>query len=119
MSTPPTHPRTTTHLGQIEESLGDGNNILHLSNGINALMNCLCVLSTSTIQNLLDALNVTLRPLAIWLACNLNVPREVQFDIPALNRLTRHDGAYLANIGENNDGTDKEDGFLVHDVELV
>ncbi len=63
--------KVEAHLGQVKESLGYGNDILHLTNGINALLYGLCMLSTSTVKDFLDTLNVALCPLAVRLTRKL------------------------------------------------
>ena len=59
-------------LGKGEETLSNCSNILHLSNGVNASLDSLSMLSTSTIENTLDLGNVPLGPLLVWLTDNLS-----------------------------------------------
>lgn len=60
-----------TYLRESEEALSDGNNILHLSNGVNTLLNSTGVLSAGIVQDLLDACNVAFCPLRVRLAYDL------------------------------------------------
>lgn len=85
-----------------------------MTNRINALLNGLCVLGTGTVENLLDALDVTLCPLTVWFACDLGTS-NLTFDYTKRGMAD----TYLANVGKDDDGTNKENSFLIHDVELV
>jgi len=59
------------HLGQFEKRFGKGNNILHLANRVDTLLYSLCMLSAGTVKYLLNALDMTFCPLAVWFTCDL------------------------------------------------
>ena len=56
-----------TYLGKSEEPLSDVDNILHLLNRLDAILNGLGVLSPRAVENILDALNMTISPVTVWL----------------------------------------------------
>ncbi len=56
-----------THLGEREEALGDGDDILHLLNRLDAVLDDLGMLGAGRVQDVLDAVDVTLRPVAVRL----------------------------------------------------
>jgi hypothetical protein len=60
-----------TDLGESEEALRQGDDILHLLNIVDAVLDSLGVLRPCTVQNTLDLLNLALRPVTVWLASRL------------------------------------------------
>lgn len=85
---------TSTNLGNSVQALGQGNDLLQLTNRVNSLSNSLCVFRSGTVQDPLDSVNMTVRPRVV----------------------RRADGG--SDRGEDDEETDGEDGFFVGDVEL-
>ena len=56
-----------TNLGEGEKILGDRNDILHLLDGLDTVLDSLSVLSTRTVEDVLDLLDVTLSPVTVRL----------------------------------------------------
>ena len=56
-----------TYLGEREETLGDGDDILHLLNRLNAVLDNLGVLGAGGVEDVADALDVTLCPVPVGL----------------------------------------------------
>lgn len=54
-----------TYLGEREEALGDGDDILHLLNRLDAILNDLSVLRTGRVEDVADTLNVALGPVPV------------------------------------------------------
>lgn len=65
-----------THLREREETLGDGDDILHLLNRLDAVLDDLSVLSAGRVQDVLDAVDVSLRPVAVRLLHGLFYERR-------------------------------------------
>lgn len=66
------------YLRHSEESLGEGNNVLHLPNGVDAVLHGLGVFSARALKNAFDALNVALSPFTVRLPDDLrNANRSV------------------------------------------
>lgn len=54
-----------THLGDSEKALSQGYNVLHLVDGLDAVLDGLGVLSTRAVEDALDAVDVPLCPLLV------------------------------------------------------
>ena len=65
------------NLGESKETLSDRNNILHLLNRADSVLDSLCVFGTSTVENPLDFCNLCLSPITVGftdgLECKLHV----------------------------------------------
>ena len=59
------------NLGESKETLSNGNNVLHLPNGIDLVLNSLSVFGTSTIEDTLDFGNLGLSPVMVGLVDEL------------------------------------------------
>jgi hypothetical protein len=68
---------------------------------------------TGIIKNLLDTLNVSSCPFAVWFA------QDLETDVIDNSSKRGMPAKYLAKVGEDNDGTNKENGFLVDNVEFI
>ena len=64
-----------THLGHGKQTLRDIDDILHLLNRPDALLDSFGVLRPRAIQNRLDLVNVSLSPLLVWLLHALHPSR--------------------------------------------
>lgn len=84
-----------TNLGNLEELLGDVNNTAKLLDIFNAGLDGVGVVGTSTVQDVLVLLRLTLSPLLV------------------------HGTTVLAQSSEDTEQTECDDGFLVQHVELV
>ena len=60
-----------THLGEREKTLGDRDNILHLLNRLDAVLDDLGVLGTGGVEDVADALDVALSPVTVGLLDSL------------------------------------------------
>jgi len=80
------------NLGESKETLGDRNDILHLLNGVDSVLDSLGVFSTSTVENSLDFGNLGLSPITVGFADGLEskLPRqyEVGFWVDWMRALT-------------------------------
>ena len=56
-----------THLGERKEPLGDGDDILHLLNRLDAVLDDLGVLGAGRVEDVADALDVALGPVPVRL----------------------------------------------------
>lgn len=83
------------YLGNLKQRLGDINNTRKLGDVVNTLLDGVGVVGTSTVQNVSVLLNLAISPLLV-------------------SRAT-----VLGDGSENADNTEKDDGFLVDNVELV
>lgn len=70
------------NLGESEETLSDRNNILHLLNRLDAVLDNLGVLGTGRVQDILHALDVTLSPVPVRLLHRLR-PHRTPLSEPA------------------------------------
>ncbi len=61
----------SNHLRQAEKTLGNGNDIFHLLDRRNALLDCLRMGSTSTVEDATYFLDVPLSPVLVRLANGL------------------------------------------------
>jgi len=59
------------NLGESKETLGDRNDILHLLDGVDSVLDSLGVLGTGTVENSLDFGNLGLSPIPVGLADGL------------------------------------------------
>ena len=59
------------NLGESEETLGDGNDVLHLPNGVDSVLDGLSVLGTSTVEDSLDFGDLGLSPVTVGLTDRL------------------------------------------------
>ena len=60
-----------THLGERKETLGDGDDILHLLNRLDAVLDDLGVLGPGRVEDVADTLDVALGPVTVRLADGL------------------------------------------------
>ena len=60
------------HLGEREETLSNGDDILHLLNRLDAVLDDLSVLGAGRVEDVADALDVALRPVPVGLLYRLS-----------------------------------------------
>lgn len=86
---------TKTHLGNLEEGLGNVNNTSHLLDVLNALLDGLSVVGTGRVQDAADLLDLSVGPLSV------------------------HWSGILSNSEEDGKKGESDNGLLVDDVVLV
>ena len=94
--------RGRTHLREREETLGDGNDILHLLNRLDAVLDDLGVLGPGRVEDVADTLDVALGPVPVGL----------------LHRLSRTAVSVYANggIATRRRGTQRQAGIVRHNL---
>jgi len=78
-----------------EEGLGKGNDILHLRDGVDAVLHGLSVFATCSLENSSDTLNMALGPFTVRLPDN------------------------LAKVGEEDDGSKEDNRFLIDNIQFL
>ena len=71
------------NLGESKETLGDGNDVFHLFNGVDSVLDSLSVFGASTIEDALNLGNLSLSPVTVGLPdrleCDLRVSAIARF----------------------------------------
>jgi hypothetical protein len=88
-----------TYLGNLEQTLSQVDNILHLTNTLNTVLDSLCVLGAGLVQYASDTVDVTFCPVNIRLPHSLHkFPLSTSSFLPHENART-----YLSDVGEENE----------------
>ena len=66
------------NLGESKETLGDGNDILHLLNGVDSILDSLGMFGTSTVENSPDFGNLGLSPITVGFTDGLEYTRQCE-----------------------------------------
>ena len=120
-----------TDLGKGEETLGEGDNVLHLSHCIDTVLHGLRVLGAHTVKNALDARNVVFSPLLVRQADSLQTqlaPRTIvigrlriknQLKVPKKKKQHRKEQTYLGNVCREDKVAHSDHRLLIEHIQLL
>ena len=101
-----------THLGDLEEGLGDINNTSHLLDVLNALLDGLSVVGTGRVQDAADLLDLSVGPLSVHWSGILSDSKEDAEEGECDNRLLVDDVVLVGERVDGSSGGGGEDGGL-------
>ena len=120
-----------TDLGKGEETLGERDDVLHLSHCIDTVLHGLRVLGPRTVRNALDARNVVFGPLLVRQADSLKMqlaPRPIdigmlriktQLKVPNEKNQHRKEQMYLGNVCKEDKVAHSDDRLLREHIQLL